>query len=321
MQRRPSKLAHGNKSLDLSNLLTGENDHAPPGLRETSDDGSSTGSMSFGSSWKTNFAKEMSSFSSLKAQEENLYPCLDDVVNDVFAKKTSYAANNERSASGRRNSTERRRRSSVERPEKPSSGRRKSTERRPPRRTSTGKSSAKRVSKLSDDEEQLLMHLLAKSLVGDGEFDIGDDSSVGSSSENSFQAEAIMRGTSSTDMMQRLEKSISNLPDIIDRGKEVEREVVEEPKFDEDRTELEISPGEFMILRGSAETWHALERGFIQTLDCWGCQCSLDCVRDAQLVICPECRTLSPVPSLKSDGSDKNPVGGVSLGVKSFATL
>eukprot|EP00978_Attheya_sp_CCMP212_P037455 scaffold176631_cov50-Attheya_sp.AAC.2 len=193
--------------------------------------------------------------------------------------------------------------------ERPSSGRKKSVERSPSPRNSMGRTSAmgkksqsKRISKLTDDEEQLLMHLLAKSLVGLGDGD--DDSSVGSSSDNSFQPE---------DMMGR---SLAQNTDMI-QSQEVQEE---ELNLDEPRTDLEISPGEYMPLRGSAETWDALEKGFIQTVNCWGCQCSLDCIRDAQLVICPECRTLSPIPSLKSDDSDENPVGGVSLGVKSFAS-
>jgi hypothetical protein len=59
--------------------------------------------------------------------------------------------------------------------------------------------------------------------------------------------------------------------------------------------ELEISPGVFAPLRGSEETWRAIQAGNIETIVCVCCCNRIQCIADAEYVICPECRVVSPV--------------------------
>jgi hypothetical protein len=59
--------------------------------------------------------------------------------------------------------------------------------------------------------------------------------------------------------------------------------------------EVEVSPGEFMPLRGSDETLEAIEMGYARIVTCFACSASLACVPDCELVICPDCRVISPI--------------------------
>jgi hypothetical protein len=59
--------------------------------------------------------------------------------------------------------------------------------------------------------------------------------------------------------------------------------------------ELEISPGVFAPLRGSEETWRAIQAGNVETVVCVCCCNRIQCIADAEYVICPECRVVSPV--------------------------
>ena len=59
--------------------------------------------------------------------------------------------------------------------------------------------------------------------------------------------------------------------------------------------EIEVSPGIFLPLRGSQETMAAVNSGRAIPVNCMACQASLRCVPDCQLVLCPDCRILSPV--------------------------
>lgn len=60
------------------------------------------------------------------------------------------------------------------------------------------------------------------------------------------------------------------------------------------RHEIEIAPGEYMPLRGSVETMDAVNNGSATQVACLACGIELQCVPDADLVICPDCRVLSP---------------------------
>jgi hypothetical protein len=106
------------------------------------------------------------------------------------------------------------------------------------------------------------------------------------------------------------------------------------------RLQVEISPGEFMNLRGAAETAAAIERGRSKLVFCLECGAGLRCVADCQLVLCPDCRIMSPVPRrpptlMENGGREGSPrnrkgipscpsiwgeeesdVGGLGLGVK-----
>jgi hypothetical protein len=67
------------------------------------------------------------------------------------------------------------------------------------------------------------------------------------------------------------------------------------------RPEIEVCPGFFMLLRGADETLQAIESGFAIDAMCFCCEQSLQCVADAELVICPDCRVCSPLPDLEED--------------------
>ena len=60
--------------------------------------------------------------------------------------------------------------------------------------------------------------------------------------------------------------------------------------------QVEIYPGEFLQLRGAKETFAAVERGHSRSVFCYACGLGLRCVADCELVICPDCRIMSPVP-------------------------
>uniref|UniRef100_A0A7S4VHB8 Uncharacterized protein n=1 Tax=Ditylum brightwellii TaxID=49249 RepID=A0A7S4VHB8_9STRA len=103
-----------------------------------------------------------------------------------------------------------------------------------------------------------------------------------------------------------------------------------------ERPQIEISPGQYMPLRGSEETWYAIQSGECSSACCTVCNLKLLCISDADLVLCPDCRVLSPLNAdrvqLFSDQSGDRkvsrfsfsspckvsspPVGGVGLGVK-----
>lgn len=75
--------------------------------------------------------------------------------------------------------------------------------------------------------------------------------------------------------------------------------------------QIEIQPGVFQILRGSQETWNAIEQGFSQSLQCWICETSLLCIADASYVLCPECKSVSGTNMGEENGGH-----GVGLGLK-----
>lgn len=94
-------------------------------------------------------------------------------------------------------------------------------------------------------------------------------------------------------------------------------------------TDVEITPGQYLPLRGSAETMKAISRGFYVTIPCLACSADLQCIADCQVVLCPDCRVVSanteeldesavpPPPTASSDyGMYKR---GVGLGLKVLA--
>jgi hypothetical protein len=72
-------------------------------------------------------------------------------------------------------------------------------------------------------------------------------------------------------------------------------------------TEVEISPGLALHLRGSQETLRAIELGFLAKSTCDCCSMELYCVRDAGFVLCPECRVVHPISGRVE--------GGLGLGI------
>jgi len=95
---------------------------------------------------------------------------------------------------------------------------------------------------------------------------------------------------------------------------------------------VEITPGVYAPLRGSDETWYALRTGNVADMHCLCCLALLYCISDAEYVLCPECKVISPVELcstgvFNSDGSSgygkpviSNGCGGVGLGVKRGVT-
>jgi hypothetical protein len=86
--------------------------------------------------------------------------------------------------------------------------------------------------------------------------------------------------------------------------------------------QLEIAPGVFALVRGSDETWNAIERGFSSNVECFVCSTSLICIADADYVLCPDCRVVSPTGAEEKKMPASSSVfyqyhrGGVGLGLK-----
>ena len=72
-------------------------------------------------------------------------------------------------------------------------------------------------------------------------------------------------------------------------------------------TTVEVSPGEFLRLRGSDETWKAFLNDFYMPCVCVSCETMIFCIQDACCVVCPNCREISPLEEIGPDG-------GVGLG-------
>jgi len=74
---------------------------------------------------------------------------------------------------------------------------------------------------------------------------------------------------------------------------------------------IEISPGEYLRLRGADETWKAIQHDFYMPSKCSCCCTTIFCIQDANFILCPECRVVSPMPGVYYEGSND---GGVGLG-------
>jgi hypothetical protein len=75
-------------------------------------------------------------------------------------------------------------------------------------------------------------------------------------------------------------------------------------------TMIEVSPGEFLRLRGADETWKAIHNDFYVPSVCVMCDLTLFCIQDAIFILCPECLTVNPLEGVVYDGYD----GGVGMG-------
>jgi hypothetical protein len=58
---------------------------------------------------------------------------------------------------------------------------------------------------------------------------------------------------------------------------------------------IEVFPGMDVPLRGSYETRLAIRDGAIAKVDCMDCCAPLSCMNAAEYVICPLCRSVSPI--------------------------
>lgn len=91
---------------------------------------------------------------------------------------------------------------------------------------------------------------------------------------------------------------------------------------------IEITPGVYERLRGSEETLRAIESGHVTICDCLICNSCLVTIGDAEFVLCPDCKVVSPIVLSDNDSSHEHTKrhygreleepdvrGGVGLGV------
>ena len=79
---------------------------------------------------------------------------------------------------------------------------------------------------------------------------------------------------------------------------------------------IQITPTMTARLRGARETQACIENDFYIPTSCFCCEANIFCIQDANYVLCPECKVVSPL----SDGADPEFDGGVGLGF-TFADL
>ena len=92
--------------------------------------------------------------------------------------------------------------------------------------------------------------------------------------------------------------------------RDVNMKIALTPSLDRKKTRIEIAPGLILRLRGAKETWACIEQDFFIPSKCCSCLADLFCIMDANYVICPKCRVVSPL----DDGADQDYDGGVGLG-------
>jgi len=73
---------------------------------------------------------------------------------------------------------------------------------------------------------------------------------------------------------------------------------------------IEVSRGICLRLRGADETWKAIAVDFYMPCGCLSCLLTIFCIQDADYVLCPVCRVVSPMEGATTSESD----GGVGLG-------
>ena len=82
------------------------------------------------------------------------------------------------------------------------------------------------------------------------------------------------------------------------------------PNSSSSTAQIEIAPGVMARLRGAQETWQAVANDFYMPTTCFCCTTNLFCIMDANYVICPVCKVVSPMEGCA--GNDMQ--GGVGLG-------
>jgi hypothetical protein len=96
---------------------------------------------------------------------------------------------------------------------------------------------------------------------------------------------------------QELPRAQKKSPEEEKKSHEEEKMSPEEgPCDDRKAATVEIFPGVHEILRGSAETTLALQRGTITQVQCMCCTQEMQCIEDAAYFICPTCRVVGKVP-------------------------
>jgi len=73
-----------------------------------------------------------------------------------------------------------------------------------------------------------------------------------------------------------------------------------------DNPHIEVAPGVKMEVRGADETLRAIHGGYAIIAICSCCQVKLRCVPDAEVVVCPDCRVLTPLVTDYSKTKNNN---------------
>jgi hypothetical protein len=146
-------------------------------------------------------------------------------------------------------------------------------------------------------------------------------------------------GENNRDSYYPTELDILDVEDLLPRdSREYGERGMEEAEL---RHDIEISPGYYLPLRGAKETQWALAHGRAVIVDCLLCSAALKCIDDCQVVICPDCRIVTPntatltarrtileqtrrdytaMPQSSTNGSENDSLSkfGVGLGVRVY---
>jgi hypothetical protein len=76
------------------------------------------------------------------------------------------------------------------------------------------------------------------------------------------------------------------------------KSMLHRPSTTWDRLQVELLPGHFVPLIGSDETWQAFCADNVIDIECSSCQTFLYCKNTAEMVLCPECRMVSPIDNV-----------------------
>jgi hypothetical protein len=78
-------------------------------------------------------------------------------------------------------------------------------------------------------------------------------------------------------------------------GEQEEEEQQHQLQDDFERSLIEVFPGVEIPLRGSVETQAAITRDYIISANCMDCTLQLQCIRNAEYILCPLCHCMSPL--------------------------
>lgn len=83
----------------------------------------------------------------------------------------------------------------------------------------------------------------------------------------------------------------------------------QQPRRAQQQIRLQVAPGLSLRLQGAVETKEAIDKDFFLPAMCLSCRLDLYCIQDANYVVCPRCRVVTPMEGM-FEGFD----GGVGLG-------
>ena len=98
-------------------------------------------------------------------------------------------------------------------------------------------------------------------------------------------------------------KSFSSPPVLSPREDEIEWQ----------RSTIEVTPGYYLPLCGALETMYAFQKDFVIHAECAYCDSFLYCIDTAVMVLCPSCRSISPLP--RNSVSAGMATGSIGLGL------